>query len=98
MIPNGVNKPNIRTADEISTQYGLVKNDYILYLGRLVPEKGLEYLVKAFKFVKTEKKLVIAGGSSDTEEFEQKIRNIAKEDTRILFTGFVQGKILKKEI
>ena len=94
LIPNGVNKPNIRTADEISTQYGLVKNDYILYLGRLVPEKGLEYLVKAFKFVKTEKKLVIAGGSSDTEEFEQKIRNIAKEDTRILFTGFVQGKIL----
>lgn len=50
-----MNKPNIRTADEISTQYGLVKNDYILYLGRLVPEKGLEYLVKAFKFVKTEK-------------------------------------------
>lgn len=94
LIPNGVNKPNIRTADEISTQYGLVKNDYILYLGRLVPEKGLEYLVKAFKFVKTEKKLVIAGGSSDTEEFEQKIRNIAKEDTRIFFTGFVQGKIL----
>lgn len=94
LIPNGVNKPNIRTADEISTQYGLVKNDYILYLGRLVPEKGLEYLVKAFKFVKTEKKLVIAGGSSDTEGFEQKMRNIAKEDTRILFTGFVQGKIL----
>lgn len=94
LIPNGVNKPNIRTADEISTRYGLVKNDYILYLGRLVPEKGLEYLVKAFKFVKTEKKLVIAGGSSDTEEFEQKIRNIAKEDTRIFFTGFVQGKIL----
>ncbi len=34
----------------------------ISYLGRLVPEKGIKYLIKAFKNVKTDKKLVIASG------------------------------------
>ena len=45
------------------------KDSYILFLGRLVPEKGIRYLVEAFKNVKTDKKLVIAGGSSDTDSF-----------------------------
>ncbi len=93
-IPNGVNKPTVRNANIIKNKYNLEKNDYILFLGRLVPEKGLEYLIKAFKNVKTDKKLVIAGGSSDTSEFEQYLKEIAKDDNRIVFTGFVQGEEL----
>ena len=63
-------------------------------MGRLVPEKGLRYLIKAFKQVDTEKKLVIAGGSSDTDEFTKELKELAKDDSRIIFTGFVQGKEL----
>ena len=63
-------------------------------MGRLVPEKGLRYLIKAFKQVDTEKKLVIAGGSSDTDEFTKELKELARDDSRIIFTGFVQGKEL----
>jgi len=93
-IPNGVNRPVIRDAKLIKDQFGLEKDSYILFLGRIVPEKGLRYLVKAFRNVKTNKKLVIAGGSSDTDVFMKELKELAKGDERIIFTGFVQGKML----
>ena len=93
-IPNGVNRPQIRKANLITEKFGLKKDSYILFLGRLVPEKGIRYLVEAFKNVKTDKKLVIAGGSSDTDSFMEELKELAKSDDRILFTGFVQGAML----
>lgn len=93
-IPNGVNRPAVCEAEIIKEKFGLEKDSYILFLGRLVPEKGLRYLVEAFKQVKTDKKLVIAGGSSDTDEFANELKEMAKDDGRILFTRFVQGKEL----
>lgn len=95
-IPNGVNRPVFRSPQLMKEQLGLDKKEYILFLGRLVPEKGITYLVKAFKNVKTEKKLVIAGGSSDTDVFMQELKKLAKGDDRILFTGFVQGQLLEE--
>lgn len=93
-IPNGVNRPVIHEAEIIKNKFGLEKDTYILFLGRLVPEKGLRYLIQAFKQVKTDKKLVIAGGSSDTDEFAGELWEMAKDDDRIIFTGFVQGQEL----
>ena len=93
-IPNGVNRPEIQKPELITEKYGLTKDSYILFLGRLVPEKGLRYLIEAYKQTKTNKKLVIAGGSSDTDSFMKEIKKLAKGDERILFTGFVQGKML----
>ncbi len=93
-IPNGVNRPRILEADIITKKFGLKKDEYILYLGRIVPEKGVKYLVEAFKEVKTNKKLVIAGGSSDSEEYFSEIRNLAKDNNRIIFTNFVSGSVL----
>lgn len=93
-IPNGVNRPMLRNADLITQRFGLEKDSYILFLGRIVPEKGIRYLVEAFKNVKTQKKLVIAGGSSDTDSFMEELKELAKGDDRIIFTGFVQGQIL----
>lgn len=95
-IPNGVSSPERREICEIRERFGLEKDGYILYLGRLVPEKGITYLIDAFKSVKTDKKLVIAGGSSDTEAFAQELKNQAAGDDRILFTGFVQGRVLEE--
>ena len=95
-IPNGVSKSELWEAKEITDRFGLEKDGYILYLGRLVPEKGITYLIDAFKNVKTDKKLVIAGGSSDTADFAQELKNRAAGDARILFTGFVQGGLLEE--
>ena len=93
-IPNGVNRPEIRQAKLITEKFGLTKDSYILFLGRLVPEKGIRYLVEVFKKIDTDKKLVIAGGSSDTDSFMQELKTMSKDDNRIIFTGFVQGEML----
>ena len=95
-IPNGVSNHIERKPQIIKNKFGLDKDEYILFLGRLVPEKGIKYLIEAFKQVDTEKKLVIAGGSSDTSEFENEMKELAKEDKRIIFTGFVQGQELEE--
>ena len=95
-IPNGVNMPECKNADLITSEFGLRKDDYILFLGRIVPEKGLRYLVEAFKQVDTHKKLVIAGGSSDTEDFWNELKDMSQDDERIVFTGFVQGQLLEE--
>lgn len=93
-ISNGVNRHDIVKADDITSKYGLMKDSYILFLGRLVPEKGVHYLIKAYKQINTDKKLVIAGGASDTDEYVSKLKDLSKDDDRIIFTGFVQGKVL----
>lgn len=95
-IPNGVTRPKIRQPEIITDKFGLTKDSYILFLGRLVPEKGIRYLIEAFKDIQTDKKLVIAGGSSDTDEFTDELNELAKGDERILFTGFVQGGELEE--
>ena len=95
-IPNGVNRPVIKRAEIIKEKYGLDKDEYILFLGRLVPEKGITYLIEAFKDIKADKKLVIAGGSSDTDSFMQELKKLSEGDDRIIFTGFVQGQVLEE--
>lgn len=94
-IPNGVNKPEIKEADEIK-RWGLEKGSYILYLGRIVPEKGEHYLIQAYKNIKTNKKLVIAGGISDTAGYGKELTEMSRDDERIVFTGFVQGRALEE--
>ena len=95
-IPNGVSRPNCVKAEDIAHRFGLEKDSYILFLGRLVPEKGIHYLIEAFKRVSTDKKLVIAGGTSDTDQYIEELKRMAEDDHRIIFTGFVQGRILEE--
>ncbi len=96
MIPNGVTRPEPVLVKLIKEKFGLEKDSYILFLGRIVPEKGEHYLVEAFKKVKTKKKLVIAGGASDSAEYMEKLKGLADGDDRIIFTGFVQGRTLQE--
>lgn len=95
-IPNGVNMPKMREPNIINKKYGLTNGSYILFLARIVPEKGLHYLIEAFKQINTDKKLVIAGGASHTNDYLEKIKNMANEDNRIIMTGFVQGEELEE--
>ncbi len=94
-IPNGVNRPEKREADKIH-ELGLKKDEYILFLARLAPEKGVHYLISAFEELDTDMKLVIAGGSSDTDSYIRELKKIAGDDYRIIFTGFVQGRLMEE--
>ena len=96
LIPNGVNAVEKREAELIKNQFALQKDAYILFLGRIVYGKGIEYLIKAYKQIDTEKKLVIAGGTSDSQDFMNELKEMAAGDERIIFTGFVQGQMLEE--
>ena len=95
-IPNGVTKPESAEAEQITKLWGISQGEYILFLGRLVPEKGIHYLLEAFQQVHTDKKLVIAGGVSDTDAYVARLRQLAQDDRRVVFTGFVQGQALQE--
>ena len=95
-IPNGVLPATKAEADEITKLYGIHKDEYILFLGRLVPEKGVKYLIEAYKNLNTNKKLVIAGGISGSEAHLKELRELTDGDSRIIYTGFVQGRVLEE--
>lgn len=95
-LPNGISRPRIRQAELIRERYGLEKDDYILFLARIVPDKGVHYLIEAFSGLKTDKKLVIAGGVSHSREYMDKIRGMAARDERVIMTNFVHGQCLEE--
>ena len=61
-----------------------------------MPEKGLHYLIEAFRKTETDKKLVISGGSSHSVDYIRRIEAMAEKDGRIVMTDFVQGEILEE--
>ena len=87
---NGIDKPQLLEPDSIK-QYGLEKDNYVLSLGRIVPEKGIHYLIEAFRKCDTDKKLIIAGGAEANKEYYNSLVEMAKGDDRIIFTGFLRG-------
>lgn len=95
-IPNGVTRPEVLKAGIIRKKYNLGKDDYFLFLGRIVPEKGIHYLIDAYNQVITSKKLVIAGGASDTDSYYEELKRKAQNNKNIIFTGFVQGQELEE--
>ena len=66
------------------------------YNRRLVPEKGIHYLIDAYLRLNSSLKLVIAGGSSHTTEYVRQLQKQAEGCENILFTGFVQGEVLQE--
>jgi glycosyltransferase involved in cell wall biosynthesis len=93
-IPNGVAIPTERYGDRGIKYFGLKKDGYILALSRLVKHKGLQYLIEAYKNIKTDKKLVIVGGGAYTDKFVRELKEMAKGDKRIVFTGAQSGSIV----
>lgn len=77
------------------TSLGLKQGAYILFLGRLVPEKCPDLLIKAFQTLKpTGWKLVLVGGSSDTDLFSSELIKMAARSTDVVFTGELRGSYL----
>lgn len=95
-IPNGITEPKIADIKIIKEKYRLQKDGYLLFLGRLVPEKNIHLLIESYKQLNTEKKLVIAGGASHTDAYEAELKALAEDNENIIFTGFVYGRELEE--
>lgn len=98
MIPNGVEELRNVPADLIKKEFGLEKDGFIVIIGRLIPVKGHLYLLKAFKRIqeRTSKKLVIVGGSAFTDDYVNKLYEIAQDDPQIVFTGDLYGRAMEE--
>jgi glycosyltransferase involved in cell wall biosynthesis len=93
-IPNGVDAPTRREPNAIADRWGLTTGSYLLFLGRLVPEKAPDLLIRAFRRLPGDLRLVIAGGSSFTDEFVAGLEREAAGDPRVVLAGYVFGEEL----
>lgn len=94
IIHNGVSRPEKKDANLITERFGLKKDEYISVVSRLTAEKGIHYLIDAYKEIETGKKLVIAGDTSDTDDYVNMLKEKAAGNPNIIFTGFISGDIL----
>jgi glycosyltransferase involved in cell wall biosynthesis len=99
-IPNapsqlGESDPNFSYGSSL----GLTPGRYILFLGRLVPEKCPHLLIKAFQSLQASGwKLVLTGGTSDTGEYTSQLIDVAEKSSNIVLTGELQGAHLAEII
>ncbi len=97
-IPNGFDFPEPRPVDLIQKKYGLHSHGYVLFMGRLTPEKRVDWLIRSFLALKESQrlppgfKLIIAGGSSATDAYVNDLHKMAEGHDEIVFTGYVTGQ------
>lgn len=94
-IPNGApmlgftGEPREATLDRL----GLEAGRFVLAVGRLVPEKGHDYLVDAFLASGSDQTLVIVGGSDHDGEYARRV--LAREGERVRFLGVQPRSVLR---
>ncbi len=93
-IPNGVPEPVQRLPHEILRRFGLHGHDYLLFVGRLVPEKAPDLLLRAFRRMPDDVRLVITGSSGFTDGYVRALTDLGRDDPRVAFTGAVHGSTL----
>lgn len=94
-LNNGVSPCPARGTELIQKKWGLEKDGYILFLARITTEKGLHYLIEAYKQLNTDKRLIIAGKLTDTEYVRQ-VQAMAADDSRITFVDYVTGQTMEE--
>ncbi|MFP4249282.1 MAG: glycosyltransferase family 4 protein [Armatimonadota bacterium] len=93
-IASGAAPADLRPPDEIRERWGLSKHGYILFVGRLTPEKGLEYLIEAYRRIETDMPLVLVGGANYEDPYVEAL--VRQADDRIIFTGYQSGATLSE--
>lgn len=93
-IPNGV-APAVRVGPEPLERFGLEPGGYVLFVGRLVPEKAPDLLIRAFRRMHPGLKLAVAGGSSHTDGYVADLQRLAARDRRVVLTGYAYGPVLE---
>ena len=88
-IPFGSEVEAGNTDSDILNKLGIQKGGYYLFVGRFIPDKGLHYLIPAFKNAHTDKKLVLIGGSPNPSSYEKQILDMA--NSQVIFPGYIYG-------
>jgi glycosyltransferase involved in cell wall biosynthesis len=95
-IPNGIAPPVVREPALIRERG--IRGPYVLFVGRLVPEKGCHLLLEAWgrlpAAIRSRWQLVIAGDAGFTPGYVQQLKAAAPEGT--VFLGYVHGPILEE--
>jgi glycosyltransferase involved in cell wall biosynthesis len=82
-----------RRADQDAVRRWRVEpNRYVLYVSRLEPENNAHLVIAAFKKVKTAYRLLIVGDAPYAHDYIKELKESARGDKRIVFTGFVFGQ------
>jgi glycosyltransferase involved in cell wall biosynthesis len=90
-IPNGVEAPRPASAQHSVSRLGLRPGSYLVFVGRLVPEKAPDLLLRAYRRVPGDAALVIVGDSSFTDDYTDHLKQLAAADPRVRLLGFVYG-------
>lgn len=90
-IPYG-SEVNLLPPGEVLEQYGLKQDEYVLFVGRLVPENCAHHLVEAFRNLDTDLKCVVVGDAPYADEYIRELKRMGENDPRIIFTGYVFGQ------
>jgi glycosyltransferase involved in cell wall biosynthesis len=90
-VPNGARLAPRRLPRQL-IEWGLVPDNYVLFLGRFSPEKNCHLLINAFEAQHTNMKLILAGGSSHSDAYAESLRR--HESDRIRFLPWVSGNDL----
>lgn len=100
LIRAGYNKDSISTLKYpvLTAEKSYIKKDYILYFGRISPEKGVETLIKACMKINSDIKLYIAGRDYNDETNRLKAMIDTEHKNNVKFLGFIEGDNLKKII
>jgi len=86
-VPYGANVTRDERTETLK-RFGLESRQYIFYVGRLVPENAIDILIRAFRELATNCKLVITGDAPFAEAYKASLRQLAQKDPRIVFTGY----------
>lgn len=90
IIPNGVQLAGDFRERGLLPKYGLRHATYILAVGRLVPEKGFDVLIEAFKQLSIKKwKLVIVGSADHEGGYSKRLKERGGRVPGVVFTGFL---------
>lgn len=89
-ISNGVPRPQPADLARLAA-FGLRPQEYLLFVGRMVPEKDPALLLRAFRDLDSTDQLVLVGDSSHTNGFMQRLRQLADEDPRVRLVGYQYG-------
>lgn len=81
-----------RRPDPLVRRWRVEPNRYVLYVSRLEPENNAQMVIEAFKRVRTAHKLLIVGDAPYAREYIKDLKERARRDKRIVFTGFVFGR------
>lgn len=95
VISYGFNPERVFTTDVLD-KFGLKAKNYLLYVARLEPENNAHVVIAAFQKVQTEKKLVIVGDAPYSSNYKKSLFDLARNDGRVIFTGYVFGNGYKE--